>query len=198
MPEREELKPMGGRSVGTWHVDDPNSKVNWQVAMSAWAEATLPELERVASVYEGFITYTDLAERLQEVTGYRTRTVLSYWIGKVLDKVVIRTLTEDLPPLTALVVQKGDGLVGDGYYNREHPPGSIDETEELNDVADADRLLCYRAYGADVPADARPQRTALRKDKSAPRPRQPEMSRARVCPSCRLELPLSGQCDSCD
>ncbi|MDO5670120.1 MAG: hypothetical protein Q4G50_08965 [Corynebacterium sp.] len=182
---------------GTWHVDDPTKRVDWQLAKDAWAEAALPELERVAGSYAASITYTDLAERVQQVTGYRTKVLLANWIGQVLEVVLRRTLEEDLPPLTSLVVHKDTGGVGDGYYNRDHAQGSINDPGLLQRIAAQDRLACYRAYCSDVPADAAPQMTELFAERQARSTRRQDPPPERVCPTCRYVLPLAGVCDFC-
>jgi hypothetical protein len=74
-------------ALGTWHVSDLSTKVDWPVAVSAWVAATEPLLEYVASAYGGSITYEQLGEELFERTGYRTRMLLGNWIGKVLGPV---------------------------------------------------------------------------------------------------------------
>ncbi len=184
--------------AGTWHESQPSVKVDWGVATRAWAETALPELEQVASSFGDSITYTDLAERIQRSTGYRTEMLLGNWIGQVLEVVLLRTLREDLPPLTSLVVRKETGGVGDGYYNREHAPGTISDPVLLQQIAAWDRLACYRVYCPDTPTDAVPQMTLLSIQKNSKLTLRQDTPRERVCPSCYLVLPLNGQCDSCD
>lgn len=189
---------MDTRGEGTWHVDEPDKRADWKVATSAWAEAALPELERVASSYGASITYQELAERVQQSTGYRTRMLLANWIGQVLEVVVRRTLDDGLPPLTSLVVHKDTGGVGDGYYNREYAQESLTDPALRQQVAAQDRLTCYRAYCPDTPADAVPQMTELFVQKHARSTRRQDPPPEPVCPSCQLVLPLTGHCDWCD
>jgi hypothetical protein len=108
---------MMGMLPGTWHVSNPSTKVQWKEAVSAWVAATEPILEEVASVYGGSITYEQLAEKLFEQTGYRTRMLLGNWIGQVLGPVQNATLAEGKPPLSSLVVRAETGGVGEGYIN---------------------------------------------------------------------------------
>lgn len=197
-PGPTEWKGAGMASPGTWHESQPTKKVDWTEATNAWAEATLPELEQIASVFGGSITYEDLAAAIQERTGYRTKMLLANWIGQVLEVVLRRTLREGLPPLTALVVRKETGGVGDGYYNRNHPQGTISDKALLQRIAAEDRLACYRAYAPSVPEDAVPKMTDLYVQRHSlmgkPKIERPE----HVCPTCHLVLPLSGRCDTCD
>ena len=92
-----------------------------RVAETAWADAALREFERVAKHLYGTITYQDLAEAVQTRTGYRTRMLLTNWIGKALDAVIERAQREGLPPLTSLVIHKTTNGVGPGYANSDHP-----------------------------------------------------------------------------
>lgn len=185
---------------GTWHDSNPNERVDFAVARAAWADAMLPELEHVAKHLYGTITYQDLAEAVQTRTGYRTKMLLSNWIGKTLDVVIERAQTQRLPPLTSLVVHKTTGGVGDGYYNSDHPHGTL-SGHQLQHVAAEDRLACYRAYCPDVPADARPRMTAhydqirsrQRKATLTPQP-QPAVRPQPVCPNCFTTLPRIGFC----
>lgn len=183
---------------GTWHESNPEVQVAWGEAMAAWTDAVVPELQKVASHYGASITYSDLAEAIQARTGYRTRTQLANWIGKVLEVVVRRTMTEALPPLTSLVVHKDSGGVGDGYYNREHPQHTIVDEAQLQLTAAEDRLKCYRHYCATVPDDAAPQMTQMFLSKRAARivgGRKDPIDV--VCPRCFIAVPLTGVCDTC-
>lgn len=93
------------------------------MTVSAWAAATEPILEGVASAYGGSITYQRLAEQMFEQTGFRTRMLLGNWIGQVLGPVQTATLVEGKPPLSSLVVRAETGGVGDGYVNHQNPRG---------------------------------------------------------------------------
>ena len=182
---------------GTWHESDPAISVKWSEAMGAWAEAILPELEQVASVFGGSITYEDLASAIQYRTGYRTRMLLGNWIGKVLEVVLKRTIREGLAPLTSLVVRKDTGGVGDGYYNHDHPQHSVKDDVQLQRMAAQDRLTCYRVHCGSVPANATPRMTELFDQKHSPVGRARAELPEQFCPTCHLVLPLGGECDSC-
>lgn len=188
---------------GTWHESDPTQKVDWQVAVAAWARAAGGILEGVAATYGGSITYDQLAQLLFDNTGYRTRSLLANWIGQVLGPVQAATLTESKPPLSALVVRAGTGGVGDGYVNHDHPEGFASFAERQHAAA-ADRLTCYRTYCDHVPEDAAPQMTSLfiaRKTslygvKQTP-PKKAAPPPPRTCPVHNMVLPVSGRCDYC-
>src|SRR3712207_3464510 len=145
---------------GTWHDTAPTRKADWGVAVAAWVQETEAVLEEVAATYGGSITYDQLAQRLFDRTGSRTRMMLGHWIGQVLGPVQAATITQGKPPLSALVVRAGTGGVGDGYVNHEHPQGFASFAERQHAAA-VDRLTCYRTYCDHVPEDAAPQMTPL-------------------------------------
>lgn len=178
---------------GTWRDDDPPIAVAWTEAIAAWTEAAVPILETVASHYTGSVTYEQLAEQLFETTGVRTKMLLSNWIGKVLGPVQGTTLAEDKPPLTSLVVT-ADGAVGKGYINHAHRHGFTADFER-QEAAASDRLECYRVYCDHVPEDARPHMTALYLAKHTRQPKA--VVQPKICPTCSMMLPVSGQCDDC-
>jgi hypothetical protein len=152
----------------------------------------------VASRYGAVNYHKDLAERIQDVSGVRTTVLLSNWIGAVLGKTLHRAADEGKPPLTALVVRSEDGGVGDGYdesllrYRGRRAAGR----EERERLAAEDRLGCYRHYADDVPADAEPRLT-VQLEKRLRTKASPMMRASAVCPSCFMQLPVSGQCDAC-
>ena len=192
------------KTAGTWHDSAPTTKVAWQVAVAAWVQATGAILEEVAATYGGSITYDELARRLFDTTGYRTRMMLGHWIGQVLGPLQAATLTEGKPPLSALVVRAGTGGVGDGYVNHEHPEGFASFAERQQAAA-VDRLTCYRTYCHHVPEDAAPQMTSLFIAKGTSlhgaerTPRQkPAAQLPKTCPTHHMLLPASGRCDYCD
>jgi hypothetical protein len=187
---------MMGMLPGTWHVSNPSTKVQWKEAVSAWVAATEPILEGVASVYGGSITYEQLAEKLFEQTGYRTRMLLGNWIGQVLGPVQSTTLAERKPPLSSLVVRAETGGVGEGYINHQHPQGFATFAERQHAAA-VDRLTCYRVYCDHVPEDAQPQMTALYNAKNS-RKVDPPPQPPKICPNCSIELPTSGRCGYCE
>ncbi|BAU31654.1 HNH endonuclease [Microcella alkaliphila] len=120
-------------------------------ALQLWADAAYEKLEEVAGHYNDVIAYKDLALHVQAVTGVSTTQLIMNWIGPVLELVARRATDAEEPPLTSLCVH-ADGTIGIGYERAPKfaPPESLKDVEAL---AAAHRLLCYRRYAADLPAD---------------------------------------------
>lgn len=169
-------------------------------AKGAWATAAGDVLTEVASHYGAVVTYAELADQVQLRTRLRTRSHSRNWIGGVLAAVVTRCKATGLPPLTSLVVHRADL-----------------EVEESTVRA---RLACYRQFADDVPAAvvAEAEATAASERAAAdeaararaPKPRRERASGTRaprapkreeeppkICPTCFVQLPASGVCDSC-
>ena len=149
-----------------------------------------------AGKYRAVITYLELSERVQEVSGIRTRTLLTNWIGKLLEEAAQRAKTEGEPPVTSLCVHQ-DGTIGPGYARA--PKSTADEPgEDIEYFAAEHRLMCYQKYANDLPNDGgEPALTRAEKDRRARRAAQIPVRRP-VCPHCFTELPSSGNCDYCD
>lgn len=184
---------------GTWRDDERDVPYPMKGAKEEWAAVARPILERVAGSYQSTITYQELAQQVQDETGIRTRMLVHYWIGEVLGRVARQCHAEGLPLLSSLCVN-AEGSVGESYavaladtYGRELP-------DDLDVQAAAERLECYRRFATDLPPDGgRPALTpklassrAYKRQmatRDAPRP---------VCPTCNLQLPLTGRCDQCE
>lgn len=87
-----------------------------------------------------------------------------------------------------------DGTIGDGYATA--PKSVADEPgDDIEFYAATHRLLCYRAYADDVPADGgEPAVTAQeagRATKAQPAPKPA------ICPVHFVALPATGRCDDC-
>jgi len=180
-------------SPGTWRESD-GSAVPWTEAKAAWASVAHPILSEIARDYGAWVTYKDLAERIQRATGIRTRSLLQNWIGEVLGDVARICAANGEPSLTSLVVH-ADQTIGEGYvYALEEFGRGI--PEDLEQAAAEDRFECYRFFGAQIPADGKPMLTPLvrkgrrRLTSSPPAPQ--------YCPTCHLQLPRSGMCDNCE
>lgn len=165
----------------------------------AWADAAFDVLREVARTYNDTIAYSDLAERVEARTGLTTRVSQRNWIGKVLSDVVQRCHDEGLPALTALVVHKGDGEVGEGYGEVLRVAGlpSIDDKLARERHAAVARLDCYRHFGARLPADARPTLSVALEKRAAREVKARPPRRGEPCPTCFVETPLSGRCINC-
>lgn len=177
--------------------------VEVNAARDEWAVAAGDVLTEVAGHYLGVVTYTDLAEQVQVRTKLRTRSHSRNWIGSVLAQVATRSRAAGLPPLTSLVAHRADGGI---------------EPDESTVKA---RLACYRRFADDIPdhvivqadEDARAEAAAAaeaeRARRSKPRASTPRAARPKtrtparqeeapkICPTCFMQLPASGVCDSC-
>ncbi|WP_043795246.1 hypothetical protein [Pseudarthrobacter chlorophenolicus] len=183
---------------GTWR--EPHRAVHLprSEALQAWTASAVPLLEMVASEYGNYITYKNLARALSEASGVHTTQQLNYWMGDVLAGVISACEERALPALSSLVVHTGDGMVGSGFNEVLRRAGSetIDDPYDLEMVAAAERLNCYRVYCRELPADAAAQLT--REYSARVQRRTPALPKVRpVCPGCGLQLPATGVCDDC-
>ena len=170
-------------------------------AEEAWVPEAHRILTRVAGTYQGLIEYAELAAEIQESTGIHTRRQVRSWVGPVLEQVARLNHENGEPPLTSLVVQKGDGTVGVGYdeaMRLTDGPDFADPLAREKHAAKA-RLDCYQWADAKVPADGgRPAlsprfeqiHARLRKERRAAE--QPT-----ICPTCYMAIPPTGVCDNC-
>lgn len=180
-------------------MSDP-TYVGTSVGRPHWARAAFDVLEQTAARYNGLIVYSDLAAEVQRRTGLFTRANQRNWIGQVLSDVVHRCHQNGLPPLTALVVRKHDGRVGEGYDEVLRTAGlqPIDDQLEREEHAAGARLECYRRYCDSVPAGAKPTLSpTLRKTVEYRRARARPDRSLPICPSCHVELLVTGQCPFC-
>jgi hypothetical protein len=179
-------------ATGTTRRTADGSPVEWSEAIAQWARVGRPVLEHVAQTYGSYVTYQEMAELVQERAGITTGVPFRHWIGAVLGE-VSRLERPDEPLLTSLVV-RADGTIGDGYIIPIRERGEADPADlELH--AATERLRCYRHYGAKVPPHGGQPvftKTVAAKRASA----RPTKSRP-VCPTCHLQLPASGVCDTC-
>jgi hypothetical protein len=170
-------------------------------AEEAWVPEAHRILTRVAGTYQGLIEYAELAAEIQESSGIHTRRQVRSWVGPVLEQVARLNHENGEPPLTSLVVQKGDGTVGVGYdeaMRLTDGPDFADPLAREKHAAKA-RLDCYQWADAKVPADGgRPAlsprfeqiHARLRKERRAAE--QPT-----ICPNCYMAIPPTGVCDNC-
>jgi hypothetical protein len=180
---------------GTYRVAD-RVRVQFADALAAWVPFAYNELLATARKYNAYVTYLELSEHVQELSGIRTRMLLTNWIGKLLEQVAIRAKANGEPPLTSLCVHQ-DGTIGAGYARA---PKSVIDTpgEDIEYYAAQHRLLCYQKYAADLPTDG--GHPALTKAVTQQRARKAaqEPVRPALCPVHFMELPASGRCDYCE
>lgn len=188
------MLPTPSELPGTYRVAD-GSRVAFSAAMAVWIPLAYDELIATARGYQAVITYLELSERVQEVSGFRTRTLLTNWIGKLLEEVAQRAKANGEPPLTSLCVHQ-DGTIGPGYARA--PKSTADEPgKDIEYYAAGHRLLCYQKYADDLPSNGgEPALTQAERDRRARRAARAPI-RVPVCPDCFTELPASGVCGYC-
>jgi hypothetical protein len=180
---------------GTYRVID-ESKVNFSDALAAWIPLAYDELITTARQYHKVITYKELSERVQDTSGIRTRTLLTNWIGKLLENVAWLAKTKDEPPLTSLCVHQ-DGTIGPGYARA--PKATTDDPgEDIEFYAAGHRLLCYQKYAADLPVDGGVPALTKAENERRARKTPPPPIRRPMCSKCSTELPASRLCDYCE
>jgi hypothetical protein len=180
---------------GTYRVAD-RARVQFSYALASWVPFAYDDLLATARTYNGYVTYLELSEHVQELSGIRTRMLLTNWIGQLLEQVAAHAKANGEPPLTSLCVRQ-DGTIGPGYARA---PKSVVDTpgEDIEYYAAQHRLLCYQKHATDLPADGgHPELTKAEQQRRARKHAQ-EPARRAVCPVHFTELPASGQCDDCE
>lgn len=182
----------------TWRVDDMTA-VPADEAEAAWATHAHAVLTDVAKEYGGLINHVELGAEVQRRSGIQTRSQVQKWIGRVLEPVAQQCHSQGEPPLTALVIQKTDGMVGENYDAVIKTTGQSAIKDDLKRELHAgeSRLECYRRYSQDLPADG--GRAMLSPQLQLQRQRQQDTRRRypveHVCTTCFTVLPTSGICD---
>ncbi|GAA2158580.1 hypothetical protein FHX52_2386 [Humibacillus xanthopallidus] len=182
-------------------MSDSETYVTPKVAQPYWAKHAYEVLVETAGRYNAVITYSELAEEVQRRSSLWTHSAMRNWIGGLLADLVKVNHVRNEPPLMSLVVHKDDGQVGSAYDEvlRVYGQKPIGDQLEREMHAAASRLECYRHWGADVPADAQPTLSARTREvrERQPRVAAAEVRRGAVCPTCFMEMPLSGVCVNC-
>ena len=210
--------PSDAERRGFWREPggEPTSRT---IAFEAWALAAREILTETAQTYHATISDTDLAEAVQARTNIRTSQ--RNWLGTVLLPVIHLCHREGEPPLTSLVLQSRDGMVGDGYDEvlRVEELRPITEPDKREHHAAVSRLECYRWAGS-APADGGEPRlptptaarrrpstraTSTRATSTGTATKKPATTKRvamsdrpiAVCPTCFMALPATGICDDC-
>jgi hypothetical protein len=178
--------------------DADGNHVSQREAISRWAPVARDALLASAKEYHAVITYKELAALVQEVSGITTKQRLDYWIGGLLESVAITSKVRNEPPLTSLCVHQ-DGTIGPGYARAPKSTENDDPEVDVDDLAAHHRLLCYRAYAADLPRDGgtaalTPQVAAARARRRRSEPPAPRP----ICPIHSMELSATGVCAMCE
>lgn len=156
-------------------------------ALTAWTPAARDALLATAATYHALLRAEDLAVQVQRQTGIATDQPAALWVPKLLERVAADVERREEPPLAALCVIDAD-----------------------DDDAAQNRLLCYRAYATDLPADggvpARAPRAAVTvrreprtRNATTPRVREKPTSQLRevTCTSCFMIVAARETCSSC-
>lgn len=179
---------------GTRRITD-GTAVPFGDAKAAWALAARDVLIRTARRYHGYVTYGELAEQVQLISGVRTRSQMRNWIGSVLGTVADDCHRREEPALSALCVRQ-DETVGIGYAYVLELAGE-EVPEDLDDHAARARLDCYRFFGAELPDDGGRHALTPKVAEARRRGAKQQSGPPVVCPRCFTQLPMSGQCDNC-
>ncbi|WP_347354350.1 hypothetical protein [Intrasporangium sp.] len=186
---------------------EPEHYVRPSVARPYWAKHAYEILVETAGRYDAVITYADFGEQIQQRSGLWTKAAAGNWVAALLVDLTKVSNVRGEPALASLVVHQQDGQVGAGYNEvlRAAGLGRIEDPVARELQAATTRLECYRHWGADVPADAAPhlapaaRRTRPRRQSRPPRSHAASSTvrRGAVCPTCFMEMPLSGACPNC-
>lgn len=172
-----------------------NSPVSQAEALKLWAAVAFDELVRIAHNYDAIVTYKELALQVQEVSGVRTRVLITHWIGKLLEEVATLARDAGEPPLTSLCVHQ-DGTIGEGYARA--PKFVADySSDDIEFYAAEHRFLCYQKHAKDLPLDGgKPNLTPAERARRARR--SVSASPADItCANCFIALPATNICDEC-
>lgn len=164
-------------------------------ALTAWTPIAHEKLLETARTYHAVLTHDELAAAVQAESGISHDQAPAVWVGKLLERVAAEAQRRDEPPLAALCLGESDDQL---------------KAER--------RLLCYRAYADDVPADGgvaevhrrfAPSRAPRQRAAATPRtrasatrasttraPATPTL-REVTCPSCWMIVPDRPTCSSC-
>ena len=206
-------------------VDASSLKIPVEAGIPRWSRAAVDLLTETATEYDRVLTTNEFAEEVQRRAGAWANVTSKTWVRKVLGVVTLKCVNEGWPHLASLVVRPSDGKPGPWYFDvlAETGPGSA---QDESHHAARQRLDCYEHFGADVPEgadptldplrrrrtvrhlDAKPAPTRSARTKTTPpartrpatarKPQAPsEERRGKVCPTCFMEMPLSGVCANC-
>lgn len=185
-------------------VRDSGDFVDQVSAVKAWAQAAHEVLLETAG-QQTTIEYAKLARQVQQRSGISTKQPTGKWIGPLLGMIARKCAAENLPLLTALAVRR-DGNVGPAYeeiLRFARIPAVMDDLEEH---ALEQRRACYRQWRGVQPsvsaATTTGPTTVVGKQpavkSSGGRSPKREPLQGNTCPSCFMQMSLTGICDNCD
>lgn len=198
-------------AIGSFARSTEGRALNRSEAIELWLPFAHDLLTRVAATPYGVITYKDFGDQVQAASGVHTEQLIQHWVGPFLNALITSAHEAGQPPLTALVVHKDDGMVGEGYNAVMRAEGLAPPQDPLareNHAAEG-RVRCYRWAGAPEPAGGWTPRLAanFKARRAAGHTRTATVARPRaavaqavvaLCPRCFVEMPVSGRCDTCD
>jgi hypothetical protein len=194
----------------------------------AWVKAARPFLIQIARRYGALTTADDVAEEAQALSGIRTKRPPAEWIGDVLDDVGLECGARNEPLLTAFCIgpdgRVGDRyrelvvhlngtapvdiemhaatqrVEAHEYHGATMP---VDPRPVLPPELVKQRTAAAKRPGAKppstrAPATKKPSTPRVRKPPAPKKPKKPELPARAVCPTCFLQMPVSGRCDNCD
>lgn len=175
------------------------SEVGIEESRDAWAAVARDVLIDRARHYRSVVTDKELAAEVQMRSGIRTRQRAHYWIGDVLGRVSADSSRRGEPLLSSLCVN-AQGSVGPAYGPAVQAAYGL-VPDDPDDHAAHERLACHRYFEApDLPASGgvaalTHQLTTIRA-RPVRRP-VPERREAPTCPTCHMQVPSTGICDTC-
>lgn len=186
------------KTPSTWRVCD-GSAVESSDALIEWSAAAHQVLEATAGRYNDFVTHKELSDKVQEVSGVRTRMQMRNWIDRILGAVVDECARRNQPPLTSLCVTQNHTM-GEGYrYVLETAGEPI--PDDLDRHAAEARLRCHRTYATDLPRNGGvptlPKQVATARALAARKAMAARVEQIELCPVHRTALPRNGECDYC-
>ena len=138
-------------------LNQEGNKISMQDAFDAWEPHAVATLTEIAKRYNGFTTYSQLAEFVEMQTGITHRGLVMNWIGDFPGRVISACTSNGWPQLTSLCVTS-DGTVGAGYKfaldaaerasSGSEPKALPQRFDDLDEHAARTRLECYRFFGA--------------------------------------------------
>lgn len=142
---------MQTRTVQTGTYDERDEQpVAFEEAVSMWALAARDVLVETAGEYHAVVRYPELGERVQVASGVRTTKSVFQWVDEVLLRVSAECAARDEPLLSSLCV-RADGSMGPGYARAVTASSGRRPSDPDQHAAD-ERLRCYQAFGAELPA----------------------------------------------
>lgn len=116
----------------------------------------------------------------------------------MLASIAERCAANNEPQLTALCVKTADETVDEGFTKVFELAGKP-VPEDLQMAAAQARFECYQHYGATIPKGATASLTPkVARVRMLAAAKRREETPPILCPTCLVQLPLTGNCDECN